>query len=261
MASAGGSVVRLVALAMVAFAIATAILYWKSQHGRTLTTSQIEMQQERRSAVQAYRRASPDLDATTAYESQAVSPDPQNDQVNYRSKMISPPDLGSDFIPESVLDFLRGIDLSLQLKKRPGVEDYSRVEYWTKRKSETDEEAPDQWSQDMEARLLQFFKSHREATRVDVNVICRPSQCILRIVDTIVISQDPKSRGYFYVDAGIGYRPDGVGIGGVLWSLREQLWFKQNLRVDSDRHVNQGFGDYEFWLVRLQPVKTALPEQ
>lgn len=117
----------------------------------------------------------------------------------------------------------------------------------------------------MEDRLRQYFASHPEAPRMRVDATCRPSQCLLRIVDTNIVRiadrPDTGARGYAgttsYNAGQLGLRPDGKGVGGIMWELTQQSWFTANFQIELEPNVHMGFGDYEFGLVRLIPRKAC----
>jgi hypothetical protein len=251
----------IIACGMLAFTIALMFAHWKSQSERSSTVSvagaeplrawsdgtpskaSIAHKDSATHAVEA-TPAVPPLDAVAA-----VLPSVQPSQAGLGSENAPPPDLGPEFIPEFLQTTIRRYDGGMQSRGMLNRGVKSQLEYWSERKNELDQESPDQWSRDMEARLREFFESLPQATSIRADIACRPSQCLLRIVDMPSASEEGGYRiGAMTLD------PGSQGIRGIMWRLVSQPWFKVNL-IPGNNQMYYGDSRCQFSLIRFTRVR------
>jgi hypothetical protein len=170
----------------------------------------------------------------------------QPDEAEIDRAIQSPPDLGPEFIPESLQATIARFDEGLQQTSMQGRVPKSQLQYWSDRKTELDRATPDQWSSEMEARLGEFFESLPEAPAMRVEIACRPSQCLLRIIDTL-----PTSESLSYLVGAMSFNPGHANIRGILWRLVSQPWFKGNLVPGSNQMSIGVDSSYNFSLLRF----------
>lgn len=138
------------------------------------------------------------------------------------------------------------------LRKDPAFK-WHRLPTWLGLRVEVEEEQMDQWAIEMQQRLLGFFESLRNFSEMRVEVICRSSRCLLRIIDTMAALARTEE-----IEAGTAtYRTEDAGFNAVMWKLVNEPWFKTsfnlnitNLRVPMDARN-------EFRVISLLRIRNA----